>query len=190
MISSTNGASQGGLLAASLSTITPSPTLSPSESFGQHLSAALARSLEQIGIDPRNIQVKIEESGRQPSGTKPGTRQFLVTFEAPPAVSALETPSEPALPQAAAQSPVAAEQTQADPLAVLRDALSKAGIDPNSMVLSESREAIGYPGGAYINHIITAELGGGRTENFGVELMLKNPWLTAFEIRKLMGMRA
>ncbi len=73
-----------------------------------------------------------------------------------------------------------------DPLSVLRDAMQKAGISGN-VELKISDEMVQFPGGGYRNHQIQANFGNGVTESYSVDLMLKNPWLAAAEMKRLMG---
>jgi hypothetical protein len=98
---------------------------------------------------------------------------------------------------AASTTPVAA--TPPVPLAltpaavamdVLGEALRKAGIEPSGLNLYYEEYTVGYPGGSYTNRYITCELSSGVKESYDVGLMMKNPWLTAYEIRRQMGYRA
>ncbi|MDP2997756.1 MAG: hypothetical protein Q8N47_09725 [Bryobacterales bacterium] len=98
----------------------------------------------------------------------------------------------------AAPTPPAAEATQlslsmtppAIALEVLGVALRKSGIEPTSLNLYYEESTVGYPGGSYTNRYITCALPGGITESYDIGLMMKNPWLTAYEIRRQMGYRA
>jgi hypothetical protein len=83
-------------------------------------------------------------------------------------------------------SPAApAAETDLTPVERLVKQLDAMGISSAGLNLSESRTIVSYPGGAYVNHLITADFGNGVTERYDVGLMLKNPWLTAFEIGRL-----
>ena len=73
---------------------------------------------------------------------------------------------------------------------VLNAALRKSGIEPTSLNLYYEESVVGYPGGSYTNRYITCALPGGITESYDIGLMMKNPWLTAYEIRRQMGYRA
>ena len=81
------------------------------------------------------------------------------------------TPPEPAAPET--------------PIDVLKKKLDEMGINSAGLGLSESRTVVSYPGGSFVNHLINVDFGGGVSENYDVGLMLRNPWLTAFEIDRL-----
>ena len=68
-------------------------------------------------------------------------------------------------------------------MGVLGEALRKAGIEPSGLNLYYEESTVGYPGGSYVNRCITCELPSGVKGSYGVGLMMKCPWLTAFEIR-------
>lgn len=84
-------------------------------------------------------------------------------------------------------TPAPAATTPAAALDVLRAALRKANIEPSGLNLYYEEIPVYYPGGSYVNHFVTLELASGRKESYDVNLMLKNPWLTAFEIGRFMG---
>lgn len=74
---------------------------------------------------------------------------------------------------------------------VLYAALRKINIEPSGLNLNYEEYPVFYPGGSYTNRYITCQLGSdGPKESYDVGLMLKNPWLTAFEIGRQMGRRA
>jgi len=124
----------------------------------------------------------------------------LTPFTAAAAAAA----AKPATPVAAVIAPVAAstapaaETTPANlaltppavAMDVLGEALRKAGIDPSGLNLYFEETTVGYPGGSYTCRYITCELSNGSKESYDVGLMMKNPGLTAFEIRRQMGARA
>jgi hypothetical protein len=85
--------------------------------------------------------------------------------------------------------PAAAAPAQVDapaaPVDILRKKLDDMGIGSSGLQFTETRTVVGYPGGSYVNHMITVDFGGGVTENYDVAGTLRNPWLTAFEIGRL-----
>lgn len=70
---------------------------------------------------------------------------------------------------------------------VLGNELRSQGIDPSMLNISYAETPVYYPGGYYTNRLITLELGNGQKECYDVNLMLKNPWLTALEMRRFMA---
>jgi hypothetical protein len=95
--------------------------------------------------------------------------------------AALATP----LASAAAPAVAPAESVPVTPVERLLKELDAMGVSTAGLQLSESRMIVNYPGGSYVNHLITADFGNGVTEQYDVGLMLKSPWLTAFEIGRL-----
>jgi hypothetical protein len=94
-------------------------------------------------------------------------------------------------PPAAATTPVSLALTPpAVAMSVLGEALRKVGIEPSSLNLYFEETTVGYPGGSYTCRYITCELPNGNKESYDVGLMMKNPEVTAFEIRRQMGYRA
>jgi hypothetical protein len=75
-------------------------------------------------------------------------------------------------------------------MGVLGEALRKVGIEPSGLNLNYEETTVGYPGGSYINRLITCELSNGLKESYDVGLMMKNPGLTAFEIQRQIGYRS
>jgi hypothetical protein len=69
----------------------------------------------------------------------------------------------------------------------LHEALRKANIEPSGLNLYYEELPVFYPGGSYVNKFITCELSATRKESYDVNLMMKNPWLTAFEIGRFMS---
>jgi hypothetical protein len=91
----------------------------------------------------------------------------------------------PAVTAAAAPTPPAAAPPPAAPIDILKKQLEQMGISSAGLQFAETRTVVGYPGGSYVNHTISVDFGGGVAENYDVGLMLRNPWLTAFEIDRL-----
>lgn len=73
----------------------------------------------------------------------------------------------------------------ADAISLLSADLLKRGIDPASLGFTYSEQTVGYPGGSYVNRLITARVNG-QTENYNAELVLKNPQIATTEILRLM----
>lgn len=67
-------------------------------------------------------------------------------------------------------------------LAAVRRAMAAAGIADNSVSLSYREEMVWYPGGNWIQHLVTATTPDGRSADFCAELALKSPQVTACEI--------
>jgi hypothetical protein len=175
-----NAASRAGSPAAFFETLARPTSDSQSSAFQEQLLSAIRDSLAGAGLRPEQIRLSSAEG----SG---GARQIIVSFTEPvPAAS-----SSPAAGAAAASAPAAAasapEGNLSSPIEVLRNALKSAGLDPDRFSLTESREVVGYPGGSYLNHVITAEFGNGLRESYGVQLMLRNPQVTVVEMRRLLA---
>jgi hypothetical protein len=128
-------------------------------------------------------------SKRQAFANSERTRQEVVTPE--PNRKVLAGPfggtgiAIPAEKPAAAPAPEKASAEAADPVSILRQAMQNAGIMSN-VDLTISDEIVQYPGGAYRNYLIQANFGGGVTERYSVDLVMKNPAVAALEMKRLM----
>ncbi|HET8548976.1 MAG TPA: hypothetical protein VFL57_13260 [Bryobacteraceae bacterium] len=87
-------------------------------------------------------------------------------------------------------NPVSAPQAPTAPIDVLKNKLDEMGINSSGLQFTETRTAVGYPGGFYVNHLITVDFGAGVTESYDVASTLRNPLLTALEIDRLRRSRA
>lgn len=71
-------------------------------------------------------------------------------------------------------------------LSVLDSALQSAGIDPNSLGMVAHDDIAAFPGGSWVNHLITLTAGG-HVESFSTDLMMLNPNVAVTEIKHLIG---
>ena len=83
MLSNTCGIHRRGSIAELLSETGPGARANASPSFGEQFSSALARSLNEVGISPNQVQVTVQKAARPPSEAGPREHRFLVTFQAP-----------------------------------------------------------------------------------------------------------
>lgn len=157
--------------------------------FEKKLLAALQSSLSNAGLNPNQVQVT--EAGQQSAtGTVPAERHFLVSYTPPTASPASATPA------VEEQRPAAQAQTQAsapaadisqDPIQALNAALAAIGLEPGQFNLTEGTDYSYYPGGVIANHYVKANLGNGLSERFTVDLLLRNPSVTATEIHSMLN---
>ena len=68
----------------------------------------------------------------------------------------------------------------------LLDTLTALGMSTAGLNISYSEEAVGYPGGSYMNRQISVT-SGGKTEQFSAELTERNPLVTAYEMQRYFG---
>jgi len=68
----------------------------------------------------------------------------------------------------------------------LLETLSALGMSTSGLNISYSEEAVGYPGGSYLNKQISVT-SGGKTEQFSADLTEKNPLVTAYEMQRYFG---
>ena len=68
----------------------------------------------------------------------------------------------------------------------LLDALASLGMSTAGLNISYSEDAVGYPGGSYMNRQIKVT-SGGKTEQFSAELTERNPLVTAYEMQRYLG---
>lgn len=71
----------------------------------------------------------------------------------------------------------------------LLDTMSALGMSTSGLSISYSEEAVGYPGGSYMNRQIKVTAGG-KTEQFSAELTDRNPMVTAYELQRYFGVAA
>ena len=167
-----------------------SPTNSKQKTFQLQLQRSLASEEASVPVPSTPTAAGEGVSKRQAFADMARIRQEVVAGKTPKELAGPfgGTGAAIAPEKAAASLPakVNAEVVEAkDPLSILREAMQKAGI-PSNIDLTISDEMVQYPGGAYRNHQIKANFGNGVTESYNVDLMIRNPWLTALEMKRLM----
>jgi hypothetical protein len=80
---------------------------------------------------------------------------------------------------ATGQNPAASAMT------VLEAAMRRHGMNPGVYNLSYSEQVVAYPGGSYVNKLITADFGNGKSEQYMADLVLRNPDVAAVEMQRL-----
>ncbi|MBM3734612.1 MAG: hypothetical protein FJW39_02400 [Acidobacteria bacterium] len=75
-----------------------------------------------------------------------------------------------------------------DPVPAVREELRKLGVDSTAIRFERYDDEINNPGGRYTNRLLRVEVNG-KSEDFSVELTLRNPRITAVEIGRLLGVR-
>jgi hypothetical protein len=71
-------------------------------------------------------------------------------------------------------------------MAALRNALTAMGMPFAGIDMEYSEQVVGYPGGSYVNRLITVRGADGRTESFDADLTLKNPRIAAVDMANFM----
>ncbi len=89
-----------------------------------------------------------------------------------------------AVPSRDAAPPVLTGNVGQDAIALVSADLVKRGIDPASFQFSYSEQTVTYPGGSYVNKLISAKMNG-QTENYDAGLVLKSPQVAAVEMLRL-----
>ena len=102
---------------------------------------------------------------------------------------AIQTPAASTAPAATTAATAQSSTTPAAAMDVLHEALRKANIEPSGLNLIYEEVPVYYPGGSYTNRQFTLELSNGAKESYDAALMVKNPWLTAFEIGRFMSQK-
>ncbi len=90
---------------------------------------------------------------------------------------------------AATRTPVTTPEVSTDrhpAMAALRGALTSMGMPFAGIDMEYSEQTVGYPGGSYVNRLITVRGADGRTENFDAEMTLKNPQIAAVDMANFM----
>ena len=96
------------------------------------------------------------------------------------------SPASGATEKSAAVTPAAAASQ--DPISRLGEALKSAGLDPAAFGITAHEDTVWYPGGTYMNRMLTVSLPNGRTENFDTNLTNLRPDVTVIEIQRLLSM--
>jgi len=108
----------------------------------------------------------------------------------------------PARPQSqkTVSSPAAVENSSPQPAAAgyvenrgpgvekLLETMKALGMSTSGLSITYSEEAVGYPGGSYMNKQITVS-SGGLTEQFSADLTEKSPMVTAYELQRYFGVQ-
>jgi len=116
-----------------------------------------------------------------PAGTTPLGTPPAVNPAAPAAPAAATAPA----PSAAPPAQVTAERHPG--MAALRSALTSMGMPFASIDMEYSEQTVGYPGGSYVNRLITVRGADGRTESFDAEMTLKNPQIAAVDMARFLN---
>jgi hypothetical protein len=130
-------------------------------------------------------QLRIEERPSERNYHSNGTRQFIVTIEPEqntPATILMPGSQERVLPLAED-----AADFNYDAIAMVKDRLIKAGVDPSTIQFEYRTDVVNNVGGQRTFHLIRADLGNGIKEDFSLEWTLYNPDITAVEIERLLG---
>lgn len=165
--------------------------------FENQLTSALRNPVSA----PNGRSSGIVSSSRTASGaaTNPAaSRQVSVTapttVAAQPAIVPVNLTGGPAAGAAAstsAASPCAGSPTSGnttlDAANALSAALRAAGIDPGTLGIVAHDDQVTYPGGSYVNHLLTLKAGS-HVENFMADLTLTNPNVAVTEIKHLLSM--
>ncbi len=119
------------------------------------------------------IDVPARPSARQNSGSDSSLPPTI-----DPKAKAAANPSRDPVPQ------VLTGNVGQDAIALVSADLAKRGIDPASFQFSYSEQTVTYPGGSYVNRLISAKVNG-QTENYDAGLVLKSPQVAAVEMLRL-----
>jgi len=140
------------------------------------------QSGQDSGTDTRSNSTGfgfIVNYGSTAAATAPETNKAVATaVQASPASAATEKSA------AVAPAPAASQ----DPISRLGDALKAAGLDPAAFGITAHEDTVWYPGGTYMNRMLTVNLPNGRTENFDTNLTNLRPDVTVIEIQRLLSM--
>ena len=131
-------------------------------------------------------QVSVKELPSQDTGRTAGTRQYIVTVDAPGSGG----PAESIGVNHTLSLPLAEDAAEFgyDAISMVKDRLSKMGINSSGIQFEYWKDDINNIGGHRTFHYLSADLGNGIKENFSLEWTLYNPNVTAVEIARLLKM--
>jgi hypothetical protein len=138
-----------------------------------------ASAERQRGAASGTFLLHTDSAGRG-SDTVPGRAGSSNSATSVPAVNNSSLAPSPA-PATAIDTPSARNGMQR-----LMDTMSALGMSTSGLNISYSEEAVGYPGGSYMNRLINVT-SGGKTEHFSAELTARNPMVTAYELQRYFG---
>jgi hypothetical protein len=93
------------------------------------------------------------------------------------------TPASTPASTAASTTTTPAATTERHPaMTALRSALTAMGMPFAGIDMEYSEQTVGYPGGSYVNRLITVRGADGRTENFDADMTLRNPQIAAVDM--------
>ena len=184
MISSTQRDAGARGLGELLRSVAPALNRAVSNSFREELKSATT---------PRNQEpsTRTIERASQVLGTPLTARHDLADASPARDIARVTTaPTQPATsssqPAVPNQQPPAALDTRHPAVIALQDALSAAGVPTNGLDFQYVDDTVGYPGGSYQNRLITVTFPGGVKENYGADLVMRNPHVAAVEIHNLL----
>lgn len=165
-----------------------------SDGFTAALATASGRSSEDRSgrTDSAQVQLRNEiPSLRQDSArtsaddSAPTQRELALNVPLSIAVNPFNQTGGMVRRAAADTTPVAEEPDPepAVPIDVFREALAKLGIDSEKLTFVERKFQVTGPLGSYDEHDICVEYADGRKVPYAVDLMLKNPSITACEVQ-------
>ena len=128
----------------------------------------------------RAASAKILSSGATYS---PASSMTLVHGLAPPS---FPTPSSNA-PPATATSPTTRAADPPSVVDTLKAALVLAGVDISGMQFNQHQDIVTYPGGSYVNDLISFHASSGQTHEYMTNLVSIAPQVTVTEIQQLMA---
>jgi hypothetical protein len=133
---------------------------------------------QELVTTPAERQVFVPMPVNNEAGVAPDPRKLI-----PPTLSSTPVPLSPTSLELAERTPI-----ELDPLTVLKNALQDAGMDPEGLNLTVSKDTMQTPVNSWVNHSITAHFGDGDEQSYDVGLMLHNPKVTVVEIQRKLGM--
>ena len=131
---------------------------------------------------------EVSTSGRlnRTVGLNPFTPPSAPPTVPPPAIPANRSTT--AAPPAATTSGPQVNTDRHPGMTALRSALSAMGLQTSGLQIEYTEEAVGYPGGSYMNRLISVRSPGGTWENYDAEMTLRNPQITAGEMKTKFGL--
>ena len=90
-------------------------------------------------------------------------------------------------PVAATRPPAATTAAQHPAIEALRGALTAMQMPFAGIDMEYNEQVVGFPGGSYVNRLITVRNPQGTTENFDVDLTMKNPQIAALDMARFLN---
>jgi len=171
------------------STAAPSTTAKTTKVAAQHPAAkttsTFAPALKQAIHSTPAVSQKVAASAKSAPVRDTISPSLSLVTGLPPLTTPTTTPTTPT--KTSINAPAAADPPAPSVVDTLKAALVANGVDISGMQFTEHRDLVTYPGGSFINDIISLQTDSGRTHDYMTDLVALSPQVTVNEIQQLMA---
>lgn len=169
----------GNARSAPVSAPQSGPVKHPQTKAASTFAPALKEALLTV---PKASQIS-GTSGKTSATADNNSSLTLVTGLPPLTTRTTTTPSSTAI----TTIPPAKSSDPSPVIDALKAALTQAGVDISGMQFDQHQDIVTYPGGSYVNDLITLQAPNGRSHDYMTNLVAIAPQVTVNEIQQLMA---